>query len=191
MTVFISLGYNCLPAAWGVYSKKRAKKKDGYKTCPFDLMVSSYKGIIKCINEDFKNFTNVSFLMVDKNNLIHNTYYDFLFNHESPLKSHNLVKSERWKNGPNRFIENNFSKFILRYNARIQHFKKYLNKNNVIFSICFLDKSEEKRCIENNCKELKDALNLKYPNLKYKIIIMEGKNNCDHLNKVKILKILN
>jgi hypothetical protein len=191
MTVFISLGYNCLPAAWGVYSKKRTKKKDGYKTCPFDLMVSSYKGIIKCINEDFKNFTNISFLTVDKNNLIHNTYYNFLFNHESPLKSHNLVKSERWKNGPNHFIENNFSKFILRYNTRIQNFKNYLNKNNVIFSICFSDKSQEKRCIENNCKELKDALKLKYPNLKYKIIIIEGKNHCDHLHKVKMLKILN
>ena len=34
MTIFISLGYNCLPAAWGVYSEKRTQKKNGYKTCP-------------------------------------------------------------------------------------------------------------------------------------------------------------
>ena len=28
MTVFISLGYNFLRAAWGVYSKKKTKKKN-------------------------------------------------------------------------------------------------------------------------------------------------------------------
>jgi hypothetical protein len=53
--IFISIGNNCLPAAWGVYTNYRKKKRDGYKTCPFDLMVSNYKGVVKCINENFKN----------------------------------------------------------------------------------------------------------------------------------------
>ncbi len=44
--IFISLGLNCSSAIYGVNNNLRNTKKDGYKTCPFDLMLSSYNGII-------------------------------------------------------------------------------------------------------------------------------------------------
>ena len=58
----ISLGGCCLPAAWGVANNYRKSKSNNYKTCPFDLMGTKYNTIIKCILEDFLNFTNPSYL---------------------------------------------------------------------------------------------------------------------------------
>jgi hypothetical protein len=47
--VGISLGWNCNSAIYGVNNGIRLEKKDGYKTCPFDEMLSNLPGIIKCI----------------------------------------------------------------------------------------------------------------------------------------------
>jgi hypothetical protein len=60
--VAISLGSDCLPAAWGKYKDFRETKSTGYLTCPFDLMVSNYEGVVKCIHDDFTHFTNPAFL---------------------------------------------------------------------------------------------------------------------------------
>ena len=49
----ISLGQNCHSAIVGVSMGLRKTKQNGYKTCPFDEMVTNYKGIIECIKDDF------------------------------------------------------------------------------------------------------------------------------------------
>ncbi len=46
--VFISLGLNCSSAVYGTKKNLRKKKENGYNTCPFDLMLSSYSGLIEC-----------------------------------------------------------------------------------------------------------------------------------------------
>lgn len=51
--VGISLGKDCLPAGWAIDHGYRKTLNDGYKTCPFDRMVSNYEGVVKCIIEDF------------------------------------------------------------------------------------------------------------------------------------------
>ena len=79
--VGISLGNVCYSAEWAVHNKYRKRKEEGYNTCPFDLMVSNYKGIVKCIKEDFKYFCDTNYLSL-QNNLIFNKYYKFGFNHE-------------------------------------------------------------------------------------------------------------
>jgi hypothetical protein len=50
----ISLGWNCSTASHGVEIGLRGVKARGYKTCPFDEMLSNLKGIILCLSEDFK-----------------------------------------------------------------------------------------------------------------------------------------
>jgi len=165
--VGISLGRSCLPAAWGVHWNYRDTKENGYTTCPFDMMITNYKGIVKCIAEDFVNYTNPSFLTYDREG-IYNSYYDFVFTHEAPGHA-DLYITENWKGGINHFIDNNYEKLTERYDARINNIRKYLHGNNDITFILQLDDSN----YDIDCKELKDVL-LKYPTISYKIIIIEG-----------------
>ena len=167
----ISLGGDCLPAEWGVHSGFRNSKRDNYKTCPFDLMGTNYNGIIKCITEDFKNFTDPQYLTI-QNDCIVNTYYKFGFNHETPGHA-NLYKTEKWTEGTNHFINNKYAHFIERYNDRISNFKNYLNdeKNFIVFIIYPTHYYGYKN---DDCEELKQALDLKYSKLKYEIIIIDG-----------------
>jgi hypothetical protein len=166
----ISLGNVCYSAEWAVKKQIRKRKEEGYNTCPFDLMVSNYKGIVKCIEEDFKHFCDTKYLTL-QNNLIYNTYYNFGFNHESPYHA-DLYLTENWPEGPNHFLNNNYLHFIERYNNRIQSFRNYLNdpNNTILFIIQFTyDKCPD----DNNLFELKNILSEKYPNLDYKIIIIK------------------
>jgi hypothetical protein len=91
--VGISLGWNCNSAVIGVKNGIRGKKTDGYLTCPFDEMVTNLSGIIKCLENDFKYFCDDKYLTICKcqseskhlqhikdDNLIFNTYYNFIFN---------------------------------------------------------------------------------------------------------------
>jgi hypothetical protein len=133
-------------------------------------MISNYKGVVKCIEEDFKYFCDIKYLTL-KNNLIYNTYYNFSFNHESPYHA-DLYLRENWPEGPNHFVNNNYLHFIERYNNRIKSFLNYLNNpnNTILFIIQFAyDKCPD----DNNLFELKNVLQKKYPNLDYKIIIIK------------------
>jgi hypothetical protein len=62
----ISLGWNCHSASTGVYMGLRKTKQNGYKTCPFDEMVTNYEGIIECIKDDFKYLCDIEYLELIK-----------------------------------------------------------------------------------------------------------------------------
>jgi hypothetical protein len=183
----ISLGRDCLPAGYGVTHGYRQTKENNYKTCPFDLMGSCYTGLINCIKEDFANFTNPAFLFVNENNLIVNTYYDFGFNHESPYLDDSYLK-EKWTEGPYHFVNNNYLHFIERYNKRISNFRSYLSDENNF--ITFILHPTHHSNYENNCKELQEALSFTYPNLLYKILVIEGPTNPHVIEKTSLVKII-
>jgi hypothetical protein len=65
--IFISLGLNCYSAVYGVNNKLRKTKENGYKTCPFDLMLSSYKGVVECLKNDFEYFVDPKYLKLVPN----------------------------------------------------------------------------------------------------------------------------
>ena len=163
--VAISLGNTCYSAQWGLEKNLRKSKENGYRTCPFDLMVSNYKGVIECIKTDFLDFTNPKFLILNQTGIF-NTKYNFGFNHESPGHA-DLYLHENWPEGTNHFIHNNYKHFIDRYNRRIESFINYLRdpKNHIIFIIQFTNEINP----NNNFYELRDVLKEKYPNLKYEI----------------------
>jgi hypothetical protein len=116
----ISLGWNCSAAQDGLKLGIRKNKENGYKTCPFDMMISNYIGLCKCIEDDFKYFYDVNYLELrpcpimsgyipnqkDDEKWVYNSYYCFYFNHESPFHG-NLYLNERWTS-PYHFVENNF-----------------------------------------------------------------------------------
>ena len=112
----ISLGWNCHSAVWGVNVGIRKQKHEGYKTCPFDEMMTTYKGIVDCLNDDFENFYDENYFemkqeMFDKDKyVILNNKYNFIFNHESPGHA-DLYIQQNWPEGINHFINNNFHHF--------------------------------------------------------------------------------
>lgn len=199
MDVGISLGGCCLPAVWGVHHKYRGRKIDHHKSCPFDQMIINYNTMVKCIVEDFKHFADPSYLMMAPINsfknhrdcvsicypydtVLTNTYYGCGFQHETPAG--NLYQIESWKEGPDHFINNNYAHFKDRYNNRIFNFMYYLNNANfVTFILC--------DCCQPDfeCTALRAALALKYPNLKYKIIIIHGPHphKVEETNIVKVI----
>ncbi len=167
----ISLGNICKSAEYGVSNNLRKRKNEGYNTCPFDLMVSNYKGVIDCISTDFIYFYDLEYIILEKEtNIIKNTKYNFGFNHESPDHA-NLYLHENWKEGNYHFVNNNFKHFIDRYKQRIKSFINYLNDSNnyIIFIIQFYYD-----IIPNDdLNELRNVLKIKYPNLKYEIKIIK------------------
>lgn len=177
--VGISLGWNCNSAIYGINNSIRRKKHEGYNTCPFDEMLSNYKGIINCINDDFKYFCDcryLSIITVTKDTpelkhiygqtLIINTYYNFIFNHESPGHG-NLYLTQKWEGGINHYINNNYKEFIKRYEKRINNFINYLKdtNNNITFIL------HRYNIDHNNIMELQTVITNKYPNLKFNIHI--------------------
>jgi hypothetical protein len=80
---YISIGPVCSSAIRRAKTYKcRAPK---YKTCPFDLMVTNLKGIIKCFENDFADFCNLDYITYDDTNIlqrkevsIKHTLYNFI-----------------------------------------------------------------------------------------------------------------
>jgi len=165
----ISLGYNCQPSINGVKLGLRKTKLNGYLTCPFDECVTTYHGLILCLQDNFKYFTDSNYLELIEaphdfggckkgEKLICHKRYKFIFNHESPGHA-NLYISQKWNGGINHYIDNDYKLFKERYNKRIENFKKYISNNNINFLIT--------RYIEN-IYELETCIKKIYPELNYK-----------------------
>ena len=173
--VYISLGWNCYSAMWGVENNLRKTKQCGYNTCPFDIMVTNYVGICECINDDFKYMCDDTFLELIKVNeneyTIYNNKYNFAFNHESPGHA-NLYLTENWENGKEHFVMNNYENLKIRYSKRINNFVEYLSEpnNEIIFIMTTWNKTDDDMHL------LKNILSIKYPKLIYKFILLNDPN---------------
>jgi hypothetical protein len=180
----ISLGWRCEAAQLAVKNRIRSTKSEGYMTCPFDLCVTNYIGICKCIEDDFKYFCDTKYLELKKEPLmkehfgenqtddqfwIYNTYYNFTFNHESPGHG-NLYLTENWENGINHFVDNNFEKFIERYKNRINNFRNYINSDNNFINFVLLRYNDIPYTLENIILE-------KYPKLNFNIYVAVNYSN--------------
>lgn len=168
--VGISLGMTCDAAIIGVVDKIRAKKEDGYNTCPFDEMLSNYPGLIDCLKDDFKYFCDTDYLILldtSDGKFIFNTKYRFAFNHESPGHA-DLYIEQKWPEGINHFVNNNYANFIKRYTKRIQSFRNYLSnpRNHVGFIL------QRYNTYQIDLNELHVALKMHYPRLQYYVNII-------------------
>ena len=169
--ISISLGYNCNSAQYGVINNYRLSKANGYNTTPFDLMVTNINGIIDCLTDNFKFLCDEQYLQLnyvnENESTIYNTKYNFIFNHESPGHA-NLHDIEKWKNGKNTYVMDNYKELKIRYKNRIDNFINYCNdKNNIItFIITNFNKQE------SDLTELKYVLSKNYPTCKYNFIIL-------------------
>ena len=125
----ISLGWNCGPATYR--ASLGFRKASGYKTCPFDLGVTPYAGLVECILDKFdrKKFFNlrVEYDPVNKQDCILNEY-DMWFNHESERLEGN--SETEWH--PGKWAVNDFYLFKERYENRIQNFLNYVESGSPI-----------------------------------------------------------
>lgn len=170
MSISISLGAVCQSAIYGVEHNLRPLKSEGYNTCPFDMMMTPYDGLIDCLENDFEGFTssdNLILFDVGTEYYIKNTKYGFYFNHESPGHA-NLYLTENWPGGKNHFVDNDFQKFKERYDKRINNFRNYLNSGLKIYFILDVPGNRE-----HSYEKLHTVLKNKYPSLVYELIIIK------------------
>jgi hypothetical protein len=179
----ISLGWNCHSAGYGVLNGIRDTKANGYTTCPFDMMISNYPGICQCIKDDFnflfdEKYLDLRVVVSDKEWVIYNTKYNFGFNHESPGHA-DLYITENWPLGINHFVLNNYENFKKLYSRRTENLKNYLSDPNnfITFIITSWNKTDE------DMKDLDDILKEKYPNLKYRYLILNDPNGIEYFKK--------
>ena len=155
---YISIGWRCDSAI------RRTKlyhlKHPEYKTCPFDLMIYNLNGIIKCFETNFQYFCDPQYLEYNGKGYIKNTFYQFMFNHETPGHA-DLHLRERWPgNNKYHFTENNFENFINRYNRRILNLKNYIEENDhIIFILQIVNVNQKNQLL----LKLKNILKQKYP----------------------------
>jgi len=71
-------------------------------------MITNYKGIVDCINDDFKYLTDENYLQCIDGSII-NTKYNFVFPHESPNDSFFKGDPKKWQEDKNHFIKDNYS----------------------------------------------------------------------------------
>lgn len=173
----ISLGWNCGPAGYGVENGLRETKANGYRTCPFDEMVSNLPGVVECIRDDFKYLLDDEFLEIKPTpfaiggtpkgeNLIYNTKYNFFFNHESPGHA-NLYIEQKWAGGINHYIDNNFLLFKERYNRRVKAFRDYIQQGLEGTKIRFIIFR-----YNHDVQILDSVLKEKYPTLDYELVVV-------------------
>ena len=179
-SIGISLGWKCRSAEFAVQNRYRERKANGYNTCPFDLMISNYDGLVQCILDDFKYFCDTEYLELRKmgedtlwkgDTFIYNKLYKFIFNHESPGHA-NLYINENWPNGINHYINNNYDQFCIRYNKRINNFRNYIN-NSILSGSKIIFILERFNSSDNSIAALYNAIHTRYPNLKYEIKCIE------------------
>jgi hypothetical protein len=175
----ISLGWKCHSAVYGIENGLRTRKNQGYLTCPFDLMITNYPGIIQCFKDGLDDLYNTDYLelrTVDSlwkgETFIYHTKYHFIFNHESPGHG-NLYNQEQWDGGINHFVADNFKMFVERYRNRVNNLKYYL-QNDVNFII------QRYNTLEEDLYELKNVLIEKYPHINCKFIILDDNKEYEH-----------
>jgi hypothetical protein len=191
--VGISLGWNCFSAEWATANGIRLRKSNGYKTCPFDIIVTNYVGIVECLLDDFKYMCDDKFLEIrpsksGNEEVIFNTKYNFIFNHESPGHA-NLYITENWPEGKSHFTVDNFRNLKERYNRRIDNFRQYVL--NPLNRVTFIMTSWEKTDIT----DLHNAIRKTYPTLQNEVKMLNdprGKQYyVDHMIEMNVASELN
>ena len=192
----ISLGWNCHSAVSGVNMGLRTTKQNGYKTCPFDEMITNLKGVINCIKDDFKYLCDTKFLELikipkqskwlnshgDGDYMIYNNKYNFIFNHESPGHA-NLFISQNWEKGINHYVMNDYEEFKNRYLRRITNIKNLLNSGKNITFILTRPDTEQ-----SDISDLHQVIREKYSSLNFKFLLLNFDKYVfyDHLVLMKI-----
>jgi hypothetical protein len=161
----ISVGWNCDPAIISVNLGLRPDRSDGYKTGPFDLMMSTHDGVVDCIANRFEGFIEET--EVSERGLI-NRKYGLIFNHESPYQYGSALSQKESWSSPEFYTENDMFRFREKYTRRIQSFNDKLSSGEPVILI--------HQGFGKLSVRLDEALQSTYPDLRYEIIDITNHN---------------
>lgn len=175
MKTAISLGWACFSTMYGVHTGLRERKSSGYKTCPFDLMLTNIEGVLDCIRTDFEDFLNLNYFdcttHLPKEYFPVNTKYDFKFNHEG---FDNFIgpRSKIW-------APEYQQKFLDRYNTRVDNFRYYCNNAEYITFIA----QESPSDLPSNkivVSTIEQTIQEAYPKLDFGLIVLPPQSHPEH-----------
>ena len=143
----MSVGWNCESAVQAVARGLRPRRADGYRTCPFDQMVSNHDGVAACIRDGLESLYDPRHLRLVRADpsrryffdsesgegdlLIVHAKYGFIFNHESPGHA-NLHLRQGWPGGVDHFVADGYREFVARYARRVANLRAYLEGGSVV-----------------------------------------------------------
>lgn len=165
--IYLSIGVNCGPRIY-IKSTLQLTKEKGYKSCPFDLCITSYAALYECLKTDFKYFFDDLHLIPWENapgdrslcgkggyNIMNK--YGINFNHEGSTHSHMFNEG---KNDDKFYIRNDFQEFRKRYQIRVKNWFDYIEQNDEIILVHGLHKVFKG---EGSLQAICDLLKGKYP----------------------------
>ncbi len=148
----ISLGTYCFSRVITTANKLKPRRKEGEKTCPFDLAsFSDFNSIINLVDTNFLNFYND--LDIDEQKRWCNKNIGVIFPHDNELSKEQFIEryNKRIENLYGYFKDENTHKFILissssfieiyQIEALICVLKKYMNKED--FDIILINQSDK------------------------------------------------
>ena len=154
----ISLGKYCFPRVLLTANKLKPKRKQGEKSCPFDLaFFYNFDEIIKLLDTKFSNFYDG--LVQDEENKWVNKDINAYFVHEFGLTKEQVIEkyNKRIKNLYDYFAEKSFHKFCVIasfeevFDYQLENLKstleKYMDKNE--FSIILINQFSEYNSYES------------------------------------------
>lgn len=158
--LFVSLGYNCWPAQ-ALRDRSFSLRDAAY---PFDwLLTPDCDSLVKCLDENFKSFTEASCFERYDDTHVENTHYKFKFSHDWPY--HGLFQSPEQHTGQLEHIKN-------KYTRRIERFRQLKNfKGKVFFLRCFPDNTGTYGERREDTINLNNALKRFFPKLSFTLVI--------------------
>lgn len=179
--------YKLVSLGWSCYPKSLIKKLNDQETHFFDWIGSSTWGIIKLLNNDFKNIFNYEnyfihkpfpiFIEHDKNYICNKEYY-LRFNHDKNFYENEkkwTIFKEKYSRRINRFLKLlksddnllfiHLEENTIRFKYPIyKEIKKYYPKNEKNYHI------EQSKIEQNRVKEIVKIIKTKYNKHNFKII---------------------
>jgi hypothetical protein len=152
-------------------------RASGYKSCPFDLCITPFSALKKCIETDFVHFFEDLRLIPGSNasgnrslcgyggfNITNS--YGMIFNHEGSTHSHLFVTG---CNDDEYYIRNNFKEFRKRYQIRIDNFKEYIScSEDIVFVFSKYPGIESDGNVDDICK----MFTIRYPFKMFKYLLI-------------------
>lgn len=136
----VSVGQNCLPRLYLTRNFLKKTKKMGELSMPFDLATHSLLSVIDFIKTDFKNFFDwLTYMDTIEMSCWINEKYQNRYNHDSDCS-----KNER-------------SKFITRFEKRINNFRNVIKSDKFVFFVLasYSNKAEEVNRLYSIIKEIR------------------------------------
>ncbi len=167
----ISLGQACLTRAFLTWENLIPTKKMGRKTMVFDLARYKLSSVIDLIKNNFEDFFEeyeIKFIQRDSSTTWHNKKYNIDFTHDNDLID-------------------NFDKFRVRYQERINNFNEAFNSDSFTYFIHYIEQGEEN--LIENIITLNSIINEKRGEKPFKLIIWNMSEQ--NLKDIKNIEIIN